>query len=126
MKWISLLFILLIPASLFAQTLPQDIEAPDLQQLAAMASCMENIDQSRLQEYQQQSLALAAKLQALCASGKRDQAQQTVLEYHDKLENDPVLKAINTCMDMVENDSADGTDGDTSEPAGDAHICDEF
>jgi hypothetical protein len=126
MQLILVLFILLIPASLWAQTLPQDIETPALQQLAAMASCMQDIDQKRLQEYQQENLALAAKLQDLCANGKRDQAQQMVLDYHKKLDKDPLLKAIDACMNMVENDAAEGTENEASDPEGDRHICDEF
>ncbi len=123
-----ILFILLalLPTAVLAQDSSQDIQPPDLQQFAQMASCMQDIDQTRLQEYQQQSIALAAKLDALCTSGKRKEAEQALLDYHQKLANDPVLKAINACMEKVEGDSFNSEGAEDSGEEGSTHICDEL
>ncbi len=136
MKRLILLLILALPSTLLAQDMSEEMQQAlemqqsmqqNMQQFVQMAGCMKEIDQTRLQEYQQQSIALATKLEALCSSGKRDEAERTILEYQKKLANDPVLKAINTCMEKVEGDAfMDESEDEDMADDGNTHICDEM
>ncbi|MEQ8496964.1 MAG: hypothetical protein RLW42_22320, partial [Gammaproteobacteria bacterium] len=71
-----------------ARQMQQGMQMPDAAQLerlqvhaAEMQACMEQVDQGALEAMQSEGAAVGQEIRALCASGKRDDAQARALEY---------------------------------------------
>lgn len=97
--------LLLIPVTSFAQT-PQNMSKQDMQkmieQMQKMQSCLQKIDQSKLNVFEKRSYQLEAEVNALCASGKRDDAQTKALSFSKDVMNDPTMQAMRKCSKMME------------------------
>ena len=63
---------------------PADMEIM-MEQVQKAQACMEQIDRSQLDTFEQDGRKMEAEIKALCASNKRDQAQKTALNYSRKL-----------------------------------------
>ncbi len=137
MKMTVMLALILLPLSAAAQNYPpgmdmggQDMQAMMLQAQKAQA-CMEQVDQDALQALEEEGRRFEAEIKALCAAGKRDQAQKKAMAYGRKMAASPVIKEIKKCAEMMqgmvqnmfpgmEMGMMDGEDG--TESAG--HVCD--
>ena len=67
-----------------------------------MQSCLQKIDQSKLKVFEKRSYQLEAEVNALCASGKRDDAQAKALSFSKDVMNEPTMQAMKKCSEMME------------------------
>jgi hypothetical protein len=96
-------------------------------QMQKMQTCMQDIDQSRLQEFEQRANKVEAEIKSLCASGKRDTAQQDAIAFGQEVAGNPDVQKMVECGKLMNNvmprmpfmDQAN----DTDESAG--HVCDQ-
>ena len=108
MKISVIVLLLLLPAAALAQNYQnyegmneQDMQKM-MQQMQKMQTCMEDVDQEKLNQLEQRSQQIDAELKALCAEGKRDEAQAKAISFGKEFENDPTLQTMRKCSAMME------------------------
>jgi hypothetical protein len=96
-----------------------------MKQAEAAQACMQKVDQSQLKALEIKGKKMQAEIKALCAAGKRDKAMSTAMEYSMQMKNDPALKEMSKCGEMMQgmmpkpySPIAEGPDGKPS------HVCD--
>ena len=72
---ILLLFIPMVAVAQTSQNMSQEDMQKMMQQMQKMQSCLEQIDQAKLDALYQRSTQMRTKVESLCAKGKRDEAQ---------------------------------------------------
>ena len=70
-------------------------------QMQKMQACMQSVDQSRLKAYEQQANKVQAEVKTLCASGKRDEAQQKAVAFAQEFAGDPDTMKMMECSKMM-------------------------
>jgi hypothetical protein len=131
MKQAVVLFMLLLPLSVFAENRGGMSEAQMqqmMQQAQGMQTCMQNIDQAEMQAFEQRAKQMSAETQALCASGKRDEAMQKAMAFGKEVSSNKAMQEMKKCgegmknmipkMATVAQDDEHGKSGH--------HICDEL
>ena len=96
-------------------------------QMQKMQTCMQGVDQARLQEFEQRAKMTEAEVNSLCASGKRDNAQQKAMEFGREVANDADMQKIVECGKMMSGampvmpymEQASAPD------SSDRHVCDQ-
>ena len=122
MKRIALILLALFaPATLFAQ-MPQGM---DMQKMQKYMACMQGIDQTQLNQLQQDGLQFQEEIKALCTKGERKSAQKKALAFAKETAELPVLKTIQNCTKDVK-DMMPGLENQLKQTEGDQHICDKF
>jgi hypothetical protein len=105
MKIFAVVLLLLSPAVIQAQNY-QNMSEQDMQEMMQQAQkmqeCMMNIDQEKLRGIEQRSKQFDAELKALCAEGKRDEAQAKAISYGMEMAKDPTLLEMRKCGEMYQ------------------------
>ena len=120
--------ILLLPLTSFAQSyhsmdqaeienLFQDIETK-------YGSCMENIDEEKMQEFEQRSQEFDNEVKALCAAGKRDEAEKKAAAFGKEIASDPMMQQIQKCNKMMESMLSKMDYNLKDADIDDRHVCD--
>jgi hypothetical protein len=120
--------ILLLPLTSFAQNyhsmdqaeienLFQDIETK-------YGSCMENIDEEKMQEFEQRSQEFDNEVKALCAAGKRDEAEKKAASFGKEIASDPMMQQIQKCNKMMESMLSKMDYNLKDADIDDRHVCD--
>ena len=129
MKIATSILALLLPVAASAQNYPgmseQDMQNM-MQHMQGVQSCMQDIDQSRMEELEQQANQVEAEVNSLCASGERDAAQQKAMAFAQETMSDPEIKKIMKCGEKMKGmmptmpytGQASGPDSSSS------HVCD--
>ena len=111
MKISAIILLLLMPMVTVAQN-SQNMSEEDMQkmmqQAQKMQSCMQNIDQAKLEAIDKRSSEILANIDSLCASGKRDEAQQTAISYGKEMAKDPTMQAMKKCGEMMSSEMMEG------------------
>ena len=126
---IMITLLLILPALAGAQNYQGMSEADMrnmMQQAEKMQACMAGIDQSELENFEQRAYQMQAKVEGLCASGKRDAAQQEGIAFAREMSSNESIKKMQTCSKMMEGVmpgmpamlQAPSSEGDNQ------HICD--
>ena len=127
--------LLLLPALASAQNF-QNMNQADMQKMMAnmqkAEACMQNVDEGNLREFEQQARQMEAKVDGLCAAGKRDEAQSQAMSFYKEMTANPDIKKMRECSKLMEGvvpDLASMTgmptaSTDDGEPGKDEHICD--
>lgn len=113
----------------FVQANPTGMSPEQMQQMMKQAeaaqACMEKVDQSKLEALEVKGKKMQAEIKALCKAGKRDKAMSTAMEYSMEMKNDPALKEMSKCGEMMQgimpkpySPVETGPDGKPS------HVCD--
>jgi ribosomal protein L17 len=105
MKALTKFIILMLPAMACAQNFQNMSEADMrnmMQQAQKMQACMAGIEQSDLEKFEQRANQVQANVEALCASGKRDEAQQEGIAFAREMSSNESMKKIQTCSKMME------------------------
>ena len=132
MKITAIILLLLIPMVTVAQNY-QNMSEEDMQKLMQQAqkmqSCMQNIDQSKLEAIDQRSSQVMANIDSLCASGKRDEAQKTAITYGKEMAKDPTIQAMRKCGEMMKGEMMQGMMPktplmDLDKDLASRHVCD--
>lgn len=130
MKRLSLMLLLFIPTSTFAQQMSQEDMQNMMVQVQEMQACMQTIDQNELNKLQQESQEFEAKVKGLCKEGKRDKAQDMAMAYSKEVINSPAMETMRKCTekmsgamkDMMPDLSPEKIAKDFSN----SHVCDEI
>ena len=111
MKISAIILLLLMPMITVAQNY-QNMSEEDMQkmmqQAQKMQSCMQNIDQAKLEAIDQRSSQILANIDSLCASGKRDEAQAKAISYGKEMAKDPTMQAMKKCGEMMSSEMMEG------------------
>jgi hypothetical protein len=104
MKKLAITLLCLVPIISFAQN-PMGMSEADMQkmmqQMQEAQACMEKIDRSELEALQNKSKQFEAEMKSLCASGKRDKAQDKAMVYMKEIINNPAVKEARRCGEMM-------------------------
>jgi len=135
MKPSTTMLALLLPVTALAQNYPGmgggSMSQADMQNMMQKAQemqlCMQGVDQSKIQEVEQQAHKIEAEVKSLCSSGKRDEAQQQAMAFAQELMSNPDIQKIVECGKKMSGmlpklpymDQADGS-GDSVQ-----HVCDQ-
>jgi len=130
MKILTKLIILMLPAMACAQNFQNMSEADMqnmMQQAQKMQACMAGIDQSDLEKFEQRANQVQANVEALCASGKRDEAQQEGIAFAREISSNESMKKMQTCSKMMEGvmPGMPAMPQDPSSEGDNQHICDQ-
>lgn len=105
MKKLTIALLCLAPIISFAQN-PMGMNEADMQkmmqQMQKAQACMEKIDQSELEALEKKSKQFEAEMKSLCASGKRDAAQDKAMVYMKEIGNSSAVKEAKRCGEMME------------------------
>ena len=132
MKISAIILLLLMPMVTVAQNY-QNMSEEDMQkmmqQAQKMQSCMQNIDQAKLEAIDKRSSEILANIDSLCASGKRDEAQQTAISYGKEMAKDPTMQAMKKCSEMMSGEMMQGMMPktplmDLDKDLSSRHVCD--
>lgn len=103
MKNITLLFLLFLPLTAFAQ---QKMSPPDMQRMMQQAGkaqeCMRNIDQSTLQSLSGKAQMMEKDIQRLCKAGKRGEAMQRALQFSKEIHGNKEMAKMRKCGEMMQ------------------------
>ena len=126
---------LLLPVTVLAQNYPgtggggmnQGDMTNMMQKAQQMQACMQGLDQSRLQQLEQQARQVETEVKALCSSGQRDDAQKEAGSFAREMLDNPDIQKIMKCGEHMRGmlpqmpymNQADNTD-----PSGN-HVCDQ-
>jgi len=127
MKVMVTFLCLLIPTLALAQNYPAMNEADMqkmMQQMEKMQACMEKVDHAKLQALRERSQQMEAEVRSLCASGKRDEAQQKAIAFGKQIANDASMQAMMKCTEGMKSMMPEITFKGLEEEARDQHICD--
>ncbi len=69
-------------------------------QMQKLQDCIQRIDQSEITAMEQRAKEIAAEVKALCADGKRDQAQEQIITFSKKLAKTPALQELKRCGEI--------------------------
>jgi len=72
-----------------------------MQQAQKMQACMAEIDQSEMKKFEQRANQMQAKVDSLCASGKRDEAQKEGIAFAREVSSNESMKKMQTCSKMM-------------------------
>jgi hypothetical protein len=105
MEKLIIALLLILPALASAQNFQNMSEADMqkmMQQAQKMQACMAGIDQSDLEKFEQRANQMQARVDALCASGKRDEAQEEGIAFAREVSSNESMKKMQTCGKMME------------------------
>lgn len=123
-----LLLLALAPSLVMAQNtaeMPQDMQKMMEQAMKAQA-CMQDIDTSEFDRIEQEGKAKEAEIKALCAEGKRDQAQDTALAYSRELMQRPTMQKVRECSEHLRGMLPTMPFDNFEQEFENKHICDEM
>jgi len=130
MKQAVVLFILLLPISVFAENMggmSEEQMQQMMQQAQGMQTCMQNVDQAEMQAFEQRAKQMEADTQALCASGKRDEAMQLAMDFGKEMSGNKAMLEMKKCGEGMKNmvpKIAEAAQNGEHGKSG-RHICDE-
>jgi len=126
------LLLVCCPSLIFAQDLRGydlgNIDSADMQKALEQANiiqaCLAKVDQDELQALKSQADAMTNEVRAICAAGKRSEAQAIAIMYGKQLLDEPVAKELQACVgiDLAIPQTA-WARLDSGE-SGKAHVCD--
>lgn len=97
-----------------------------MQGMEAMHECMANLDQAALEQFGKEGEQMNSEIKALCADGKRDEAQDKAMEYGKKVASDPTMKAMAECGKKMQSamPQMQQSAAPTPEELQNRHVCD--
>jgi hypothetical protein len=128
MRRLTTALLLILPATGMAQNYPGMGETDTqqmMQQMQRAQACMAGIDQAQLQTFGERAERVDARVKSLCASGKRDEAQQEAVTFAREVNSNPSMLKMRECSRMMS-----GMPGMPAIPQGPSeddnrHICDQ-
>jgi predicted transcriptional regulator len=127
MKKLAITLLCLTPILSFAQN-PMGMNDGDMQkmmqQMQQLQACMEKIDQAELDSLEKKAEQFEAEVKSLCASGKRDAAQEKAMLYMKEIVNSSVVKAARECGEMMKGMMPDESLLNQDKDYSSQHVCD--
>ena len=129
MKQAVIFLILLLPISVFAENMggmSEEQMQQMMQQAQGMQTCMQNIDQAEMQAFEQRAKQMSADAQALCASGKRDEAMQLAMAFGKEVSSNKAMQEMKKCGEGMMNMMPKIVAQNNEHGKSNHHICDEL
>ena len=136
MKLSTAIMTLLLPVTAIAQNYPgmgggmsqQDMQNM-MQQAQQMQTCMQGIDTSQFEALEQRGRTIETEVKSLCASGKRDAAQDKATAFAHEISNNPDIQKMMKCGEGMRGMMAGmpymgQTSPTDKSDAADSHVCD--
>lgn len=123
-----MLMLVLAPGLAIAQDnggMPKDMTQMLLQAQKAQ-TCMQEIDQSKMAQFQQEGEKMEAKIKDLCNSGKRDQAQEQAIAFSREMMDSSTMQDIRNCTEMMRGMLPEMPFDNLEEKMANTSICDEM
>ena len=95
-----------------------------MEQMQKAQSCMQNVDQTELQALEQRSHEFQAEVKSLCASGKRDEAQQKAIAYAQEVSQSSAIRTMRERGEMMKGMVAQMPMTELDQDLSNEHICD--
>jgi len=92
-----------------------------MQQMQEVQTCMAKLDNNQMLSIQKEAMAIQKKLEQMCASGKRDKAQEIAKEYANKMSNHPYMIQVKKCTKSFETNMENDKEDTNYEKV---HVCD--
>lgn len=129
MKKILISLLCLLPLTSFAQN-PMGMNDTDtknmMQQMQKAQACMAKIDQAELEALEKKANRFEADMKSLCASGKRDEAQQMAMVYMKEVFNNPAVQDARRCGEMMRGMMQNMPFMDEEKDYTNQHVCDSY
>ncbi len=130
MKRLTASLLLMLPAIASAQNYQNMSEADMqkmMQQMQQVQTCMAGVDQTELKKFEQRANQMEADINALCAKGKRDEAQQEAMTFGKEVASTPTMQKMRECGKMMEGamPGMPNMRDYASSESDDRHICDQ-
>ena len=95
-----------------------------MEQGQKMQECMQSIDPSVMETMQREGQAFASKIDALCAAGKRDEAQDQAMAYGKEIAASSEFKQVRKCGEMMRGVSMESQVPMPEDLEKGLHVCD--
>ena len=105
MKRLTTTLLLILPAISTAQSYQNMSEADMqkmMQQMQQAQACMAGVDQAELKKFEQRANQMEASVKSLCASGKREKAQDEAMAFGREVASTPTMQKMRECGKMME------------------------
>ncbi len=102
-KQIWMFIIFLAPAIVFAQSnsgMSKDMMKM-MEQAAKAQACMQDIDTSEFDKLEREGKRMESEIKDLCASGKRDMAQDQAIAYSREMMALPAMQKMRECSELM-------------------------
>jgi len=96
-----------------------------MQQMKTMQTCLLQVDESELRQYEADIAKLESELQQLCKEEKRDTAQETTISFDKRTTQSNAIQTIHSCTKNMQKNAFMPTLPDYSDMK-ERHICDEL
>ena len=98
---ISALLMLSATAVQAGQNMSDEQMQQMMEQAQKMQECMSRIDQSTMEAHAARAEKINKEMKALCASGKRDEAQTMAVDYAKEIRDSKDMQIMKKCSEMV-------------------------
>lgn len=128
---ILLSYLLLLPAAITHAAGTDGMSEEQMQKMMQnarkMQECFENIDRSAFEKLEKEGKRVEAEVEALCESGKRDEAQARAVAYGREISESEEMQEIQKCGAMMEGmmDNMPIMMQESFDEEKHGHICDE-
>ena len=120
--------LLLVPTAVIAQNY-QGMNEADMQKMMQQAqkaqACMQNVNQQNLQALGNRAKQMETEINALCAAGKRSEAEKKALKFGLDISKDPDVQAARKCGDLMRGAMPTARLMQQPEKTSGRHICDD-
>ena len=127
MKIPAIIILLLMPMVAIAQNYP-GMNKGDMQnmmqQMEKMQDCMQDVDQAKLKVIEQRSRQMETEIKSLCASGKRDKAEEEAISFGKEIVNDPTMQEMRKCGEGMKGMMPKMPFMDQEKDRSSRHVCD--
>ena len=94
-----------------------------IQQMKTMQTCLLQVDESELRQYEADIAKLESQLKQLCKDGKRDLAQETAVSFGKRAAQSNAIQTIHSCTKNMQKNAFMPTLPDYSDMKN-KHVCD--
>lgn len=98
-----------------------------MQGMQAMQECMAKVDMAAMERLGEEGKQVEAEVNALCADGQRDAAQDKAMAFGMKIAKDPAMKTMAECSRKMQGmlpQMAQTPYADLAEDESNRHVCD--
>ena len=122
----ALILLMLLPASaaLAAPQMSDEQMQQMMQNAQQMQDCMSQVDEGAMQAFEDRAEQMDKDIKALCAAGKRDEAQAKAMAYGKEMAASSTMKAMKQCGDMAMKMMSPAATAVTGASAS-HHVCDD-
>ena len=123
-----ILMLVLAPGLVIAQNdagLPKDMTQMLLQAQKAQ-ECMQKIDQSQMDKFEQEGTKMETEIKRLCDSGKTAEAQDQAMAFSRKMMDSDTMKEIRQCTEMMRGMLPEMPFDNIEEKMANSNICEEM